>query len=457
MVVTGGRGCRRVRAVSVFRQPLVLLVAVVFAAIIRTAQCGTGWCDADACGALSGDGNCDMLCYSDDCDYDGGDCETTDFCHPGCFAADIQDGICDIYCYTQTCIWDGGDCDSDCGDWGCDYNYYGDGHCDPVCATSSCDWDGGDCEKFHCAPGCEGGWVGDKHCDSACWVPACDDDGGDCEFMCSESCNQWDLGDGYCDYGCYVEICNWDDGDCTEYAANYCSFPDCLSLSVGNGVCDDLCYNSLCDYDGGDCDSVFCSSECYNSSVGDGICDLPCNVTDCDFDDGDCDFQYAYIEGVFQDSECQTAVSLSVTLVVECPTGVDSSLECDSTTNEGIVCIDPADFQSQLISWGTGFVQDGLWSNSACAGLPYYAEYYSTGCVMISNNVWGYTEVAHDVLVPWMCTDFECNNCVTLETEIREVEGTCVTNGFISSMTSSAPTLLVGCCAIMMALFVVLM
>lgn len=70
-----------------------------------------------------GNGLCDTVCYYDACQYDGGDCDTTDknelesalanMCSPGCNREDIGDGFCDTACQTEACSQDGGDCDQE--------------------------------------------------------------------------------------------------------------------------------------------------------------------------------------------------------------------------------------------------------------------------------------------------------------------------------------------------------
>lgn len=54
-----------------------------------------------------GNGMCDAVCLSSDCNFDGGDCE----CYlTGCEWYKVKDGVCNESCNNEVCKFDGGDC-----------------------------------------------------------------------------------------------------------------------------------------------------------------------------------------------------------------------------------------------------------------------------------------------------------------------------------------------------------
>ncbi|KAH3765721.1 hypothetical protein Pelo_2398 [Pelomyxa schiedti] len=184
------------------------------------------------------DGHCDIECYGEATEWDGGDCYG--LCNPGCQQSDIDDGYCNPWCMTNDCQYDGGDCgESACGDWTCEEVDWGDGICNIECDNSDCDRDMGDCDDTGCA-------------------------------FCATGCPQSDVGDGRCNFYCDNEACSYDGGDCDEILAGYCS-SGCLETSINDGICDSACYTELCDWDGNDCDSTFCGDvACPVSKLGDG-------------------------------------------------------------------------------------------------------------------------------------------------------------------------------------------
>lgn len=77
-------------------------------------------------------------------------------CAPGCTWQNLGNNACNISCYVEACNYDGGDCDNESQEFiqaeqakfcspGCDLTEVGDGFCDSVCNNSACNFDGGDC------------------------------------------------------------------------------------------------------------------------------------------------------------------------------------------------------------------------------------------------------------------------------------------------------------------------
>ncbi len=42
-----------------------------------------------------GDSWCDLPCMNEECNFDGGDCDTDENCSPGCYSTWTGDGWCD--------------------------------------------------------------------------------------------------------------------------------------------------------------------------------------------------------------------------------------------------------------------------------------------------------------------------------------------------------------------------
>jgi len=256
-----------------------------------------------------GDGICDLDLDNPECGNDGGDCDygmglttiqpitttQSDYCIPPqhfMMLYWLGDGVCDEVLNTPQCQFDGGDCvegitqtpalstteENSCvfppnisSDW------LGDGICDVVLDNELCDWDGGDC-AYVSPPTTEA-----QSCVFPEWTPP------------------YHLGDGVCHDELNYASCGWDGGDCLAGIPSNCDFsPYILQHWLGDGFCDDDLNNEECDWDYGDCDAsaTTVSSSFPNCSppnhiltlwIGDGICDPELNNPDCGNDGGDCD------------------------------------------------------------------------------------------------------------------------------------------------------------------------
>ncbi|KAH3759422.1 LNR domain protein [Pelomyxa schiedti] len=407
---------------------------------------GVGWCPSSCeVDGLIGNGVCDMICYSTDCEYDGGDCD--DLCNPGCWDSEIGNGECDPYCFAVSCNWDDGDCKGGvCGTWNCLSENWGDGYCDLRCANDACYLDDWDCYGINCAPSCRAGMVGDGYCEWECMYGSCEYDGGDCDEYCYEECYNSDVHDDFCDPQCYNDNCDYDGGDCDIEAKDYCLFPLCKSAWVGDDVCQTNCYNSACEWDGGDCNSTYCGELlCELDSIGDDVCNYECNTEDCDYDDGDCSFVNAYMEGLYTDTECENyALYLAFTA---CPTsetcchGFSDTLTCTpDIENVGQACITYPAIQTMVWQEMWKYISYNEWANPNCLGAPYFSEYYASDCRTTQNNLWGYMEVAeYDLLVNWVCSDMFCNFCYV--SDVIEISTSCITDGYKSWAWDSARSL----------------
>eukprot|EP00727_Mastigamoeba_balamuthi_P001595 m51a1_g11432 putative peptidase s1 and s6 chymotrypsin hap (476) ;mRNA; r:332-2402 len=181
-----------------------------------------------------GNGYCNMLCYSEECKWDGGDCNNTQ-CSPGCTLEMLANNVCDIQCATKDCGYDNNVCLSSCSDH-CIVTMLKDGHCDTACLTASCRYDMGDCDSTYCANNCAPTMVGDGVCNPECYNAPCHHDRGDCDqynTSCALNCARSSVGNGVCDPDCNVAACNNDGGDCAQFA--HCTAP--LGL-LGDGHCD---------------------------------------------------------------------------------------------------------------------------------------------------------------------------------------------------------------------------
>ncbi|XP_061002974.1 neurogenic locus notch homolog protein 4 isoform X2 [Dama dama] len=107
------------------------------------------------CEGRSGDGACDAGCSGPGGNWDGGDCslgvpDPWKGCpsHSRCWLL-FRDGQCHPQCDSEECLFDGYDCetppactpayDQYCRD------HFHNGHCEKGCNTAECGWDGGDC------------------------------------------------------------------------------------------------------------------------------------------------------------------------------------------------------------------------------------------------------------------------------------------------------------------------
>eukprot|EP00727_Mastigamoeba_balamuthi_P003644 m51a1_g13277 putative serine protease 56 (603) ;mRNA; r:67-4095 len=297
-----------------------------------------GWIDSTMASVDNGTG-CNILCYSRECRWDGGDCDAAncsgtctpamlantvcepqcatqgcfddnsacnwwDECTDRCLTSMVGNGVCDRACVTPACNYDGKDCVDHFCDPECPDPVIGDGVCNRVCNNSKCRFDGGDCavSNTSCAPQCRRSQVGDGLCNVACNVTQCRFDGGDCSRIANCAAPIAVLGDGLCDltetllhngqcdYACYNAECNHDNGMCEGLVgAGFCSV-DCRKTQVGDGTCDEACYNEQCQWDGRDCYGHVCDDWglCLNKWVGDGTCDPQCLSGGCSFDGSDC-------------------------------------------------------------------------------------------------------------------------------------------------------------------------
>lgn len=110
---------------------------------------------ASGCEGRGGDGTCDAGCSGPGGDWDGGDCslgvpDPWKGCppHSQCWLL-FRDGRCHPQCDSEECLFDGYDCeipltcipayDQYCRD------HFHNGHCEKGCNNAECGWDGGDC------------------------------------------------------------------------------------------------------------------------------------------------------------------------------------------------------------------------------------------------------------------------------------------------------------------------
>ncbi|GFH61719.1 hypothetical protein CTEN210_18195 [Chaetoceros tenuissimus] len=221
-----------------------------------------------------GNGKCDLMYNTTECNFDHGDCLPSFIPkYPNCTVDNwswIQDNYCDGYPYNSLeCGYDGGDCRikdyPHCINIE-EFDWLGDGQCDEKYNTLECGYDLGDCSEFNALyPDCTVDnvrLVGDGYCNGGAFnVEECGFDGGDClEFnqKYGSDCNiefPYFLADDECDGGAYNTIeCNYDGGDCIEFNTQYRNCIVDNPYLVGNDVCDGPLYNTTeCKFDGGDC------------------------------------------------------------------------------------------------------------------------------------------------------------------------------------------------------------
>eukprot|EP00727_Mastigamoeba_balamuthi_P009593 m51a1_g5256 putative peptidase c14 (1066) ;mRNA; f:78358-85182 len=275
-----------------------------------------------------GNGYCNIFCYTEECKWDGGDCNNTAQCAPGCTPAMLANSVCDPQCATPGCSDDNGVCNywDKCSDQ-CLNSMIDNGHCDTACLTSRCMFDGDDCRTQFCNRDCPTPLINNTHCNPACNTANCSFDGGDCRVdssHCAPECLKTDVGNGWCTIACNVSACSFDGGDCanlsqchepksymgdaycdSDYNTAACNYDrgmcdkvngtgfcsvNCRASQIGDKKCDEACFNAACRWDGYDCDSNTCDNnyECLNDWTGDGFCDLVCLNRGCGYDGGDC-------------------------------------------------------------------------------------------------------------------------------------------------------------------------
>jgi len=157
--------------------------------------------------------------------------------YPNCDVPNPQllgNGICSAGPYnTQECGFDGGDCDTFNSEYpNCDVlnpELVGNDDCDDgKYNTEECGFDGGDCRYPNCN-------------------------------VVVIAYLGYSLGDSICNSLANTEECGFDDGDCIEFNREYpnCAmFEHPTISSVGDGVCDTSYNNEECGYDSGDCEEI---------------------------------------------------------------------------------------------------------------------------------------------------------------------------------------------------------
>ena len=186
-----------------------------------------------------GNGQCDPLCGTEACRFDGGDCPDFDMVMCEYARTDDLYGVagdgmrvpCSDWSSTfnrdqctaaAQCRWsvvnntETGAVETECVDD--PLGFYYNGKCDLEFNTSSCSFDNEECLK--CS-----------------W----EDDGHDCLPSM--------LGDGFCDWDCQTANCNFDDGDCPAVQDDCPASTDFL----GDGNCDTYFNSDSCGCDMGDC------------------------------------------------------------------------------------------------------------------------------------------------------------------------------------------------------------
>ncbi|XP_006215433.1 neurogenic locus notch homolog protein 4 isoform X1 [Vicugna pacos] len=110
---------------------------------------------AKGCEGRGGDGACDAGCSGPGGNWDGGDCslgvpDPWKGCpsHSRCWLL-FRDGQCHPQCDSEECLFDGYDCETPPActpayDQYC-HDHFHNGHCEKGCNTAECGWDGGDC------------------------------------------------------------------------------------------------------------------------------------------------------------------------------------------------------------------------------------------------------------------------------------------------------------------------
>lgn len=205
----------------------------------------------------------------------------------GCSPSAWGNGQCDPLCGTVDCQWDGGDCPEGLDMLTCEYDRDrsrgGDGkygfesgqrkdcssmsvvHMKPSCtAAAQCRWaEVNDTMTGIFTASCVDdplGFFYNGRCDLEFNTTACAYDNGEC-LKCSWSdeghnCMPNLLGDGFCDWNCQTSNCNFDDGDCPAVieppALDACPAP---SEFLGDGNCDTYFNSDSCGCDLGDCAS----------------------------------------------------------------------------------------------------------------------------------------------------------------------------------------------------------
>eukprot|EP00903_Cladosiphon_okamuranus_P014053 g13063.t1 len=243
------------------------------------------------CGYVTGfgDGRCDTVNNSEECQYDGGDC---------CECTCIPNGDDDYHGCKEgfACIDPAASCvDDDDITVGhltaCDPVRMSDGYCDDDHNNLECNYDGGDCcectcEKRETSDDFWGGRYG------GCAQFACVDPSAPCVADDDITVNMlancpWvnGIGNGYCDLDMNTPECNYDGGDCCSCTCQEGEFADestylcteffCIDPSASCVDDDDFTVDMLAH-----CPSIY--------TIGDGYCDPEQNTPECNYDGGDC-------------------------------------------------------------------------------------------------------------------------------------------------------------------------
>lgn len=353
-------------------------------------------CSSDELKALEGlvdprigDGYCDDIFNWHVWDFDGGDCCDTNttnantmFCQDcfcltdypvqdNCFYKDrLGNGVCDDLANTQECNFDGGDCClfdeaafQACNDCQCKYDpveimtgarlfpsdpcilkhsgAFQDGFCHDELNTAECQFDGGDCcldtvytdvcQECQCKdPAIKGIQKRVKGCDltdNLSIVDVCFDELNvpQCQYSNNQCCGDVKL------HFCSDCQCK-DPRNTQKRTVEKCE----LYVFKGNGLCDDVNNIAECDFDGGDCcgnqvqrgqcQSCQCLDEevkkyenspqwtCLKSSMYNGLCDQVNKDGECRFDGFDCPLPEACSIDLLQNQKCDADMNTTVCL-----------------------------------------------------------------------------------------------------------------------------------------------
>lgn len=98
-------------------------------------------------------------CNTYACSFDNLECSLNVFPYQNCSAIKhgilcynkFKDGVCDKACASEECLFDGFDCEKPVQECNPVYdaycsNHFANGHCDKGCNNEECNWDGLDCE-----------------------------------------------------------------------------------------------------------------------------------------------------------------------------------------------------------------------------------------------------------------------------------------------------------------------
>lgn len=114
-------------------------------------------CIKRGCREKQGNNQCDEMCNTYACNFDGNDCSLGINPWRNCTASIncwevFMDGVCNEVCNNPQCLFDGRDCEKSLQRCNPVYDaycqkHYANGHCDYGCNNAECNWDGLDCEN----------------------------------------------------------------------------------------------------------------------------------------------------------------------------------------------------------------------------------------------------------------------------------------------------------------------